>query len=89
MQYTYVHHTTHLSQASSLLNKTIVVSKISAEPPTELWEDDLAGKIQNEYDPMVPNNYEMIMKQKRAEERSKENEVYTTVEYSYISEGDL
>lgn len=42
---------------------------------TELWGDDLAGKIQNEYDPMVPNNYEMIMKQKRAEERSRESEV--------------
>ena len=62
---------------SLLLNKSVVVSKVSAEPigTTELWEDDLAGKVQNEYDPMVPNNYEMIMKQKRAEEKRKENEV--------------
>ena len=36
----------------------------------ELWEDDLAGKIQNEYDPMIPNNFEMIIRQKRSEERS-------------------
>lgn len=58
------------------MTKTVVVSKVPAPTvPNELWEDDLAGKIQNEYDPMVPNNYEMIMKQKRAEERGKENEV--------------
>ena len=67
-------------QASSLLSKTVVVSRIPAEPTgmKELWEDDLAGKVQNEYDPMVPNNYEMIMKQKRAEER-RDNEVRITV----------
>ena len=47
--------------------------------PTELWEDDLAGRIQNEYDPMVPNNYEMIVKQKRAEERSRDNEVSSSL----------
>ena len=60
------------------MSKTVIVSKIPAEsavPTTELWEDDLAGKIQNEYDPMVPNNYEMIMRQKRAEERSRDQEV--------------
>ena len=68
-----------ISPQQSLLAKTVVVTKIPAEPtgPTELWEDDLAGKIQNEYDPMVPNNYEMIMKQKKAEERGRDSEVYT------------
>lgn len=64
------------SEQPSLVAKTVVVSKIPAEPagPTELWEDDLAGTIQNEYDPMVPNNYEMIMKQKKAEERSRDSD---------------
>ena len=57
----------------------MIVSKAPAEStgPVELWEDDLAGKIQNEYDPMIPNNYEMIVKQKRAKERSRDSEVST------------
>lgn len=64
-------------QPSSLLSKTVTVSKVPVESagPVELWEDDLAGKIQNEYDPMVPNNYEQIMRQKRAEERGRDSEV--------------
>ena len=48
---------------------------VDSSGPVELWEDDLAGTIQNEYDPMIPNNYEMIVKQKRAEERSRDSEV--------------
>lgn len=66
-------------QPSSLLSKTVTVSKVPVEStgPVELWEDDLAGKIQNEYDPMVPNNYEQITRQKRAEERGRDSEVCT------------
>lgn len=72
-----VNATIFVTQPSSLLSKTVIVSKTPVESagPTELWEDDLAGKIQNEYDPMVPNNYEIIVKQKRAEDRSRDNEV--------------
>ena len=64
-------------QPSSLFSKTVIMSKAPVESsgPVELWEDDLAGTIQNEYDPMIPNNYEMIVKQKRAEERSRDSEV--------------
>ena len=64
-------------QPSSLLAKTVTVSKVPAESTglLELREDDLAGKMQNEYDPMIPNNYELIMRQKRAEERSRDSEV--------------
>ena len=61
-----------LQPPSTLLSKTVIMSKVPAEisGPVELWEDDLVGKIHNEYDPMIPNNYEMIVKQRRAEERS-------------------
>ena len=70
-----------LPSQPSLLAKTVILSKTPAESagPTELWEDDLAGKIQNEYDPMIPNNFEMIVKKRRAEERSRDNEVCGTV----------
>ena len=42
----------------------------------ELWEDDLAGQIQNEYDPMIPNNYEAIVRQRKSEQdRARDEEV--------------
>ena len=63
---------------------------VESSGPVELWEDDLAGTIQNEYDPMIPNNYEMIVKQKRAEERSRDSEVRQltrTYMYMYVCTG--
>ena len=42
----------------------------------ELLEDDLAVEIEDEYDPMVPNNYEMILKErKEQQEKAREEQV--------------
>lgn len=43
----------------------------------ELLEDDLAVEIEDEYDPMVPNNYEMVLKErKEQQEKAREEQVW-------------
>lgn len=44
--------------------------------PSDLYEDDLAVEIEDEYDPMLPNSYEEVLKERRAErEKQREEEV--------------
>ena len=43
----------------------------------ELLEDDLAVEIADEYDPMIPNSYELILNQRKEIEARKELEVGT------------
>ena len=44
-------------------------------PPETLVEDDLAGEVADEYDPMFPSNYEDIKKEEKdKEERDREEE---------------
>ena len=44
--------------------------------PSDLHEDDLAMEIDDEYDPMIPNSYEQVVKDRRAErEKQREEEV--------------
>ncbi len=44
--------------------------------PSELFEDDLAVELMDEYDPLVPNNYELILRERREKrEQEKEEEV--------------
>ena len=76
-----------LLSAFAILTKTVIVSKTSTEPTPsgELWEDDLAGQIHNEYDPMIPNNYEAIVKQRKSEqEKAREEEVGCMECYSVV-----
>ena len=45
--------------------------------PSDLHEDDLAREIEDEYDPMIPNSYEQVLKERRAErEKIREEEVH-------------
>lgn len=44
--------------------------------PAELLEDDLAMEVVNEYDPLVPNNYELIVKErKEQQDKTRQEEV--------------
>ena len=44
--------------------------------PSDLHEDDLAMEIEDEYDPLLPNSYEQVLKERRAErEKQREEEV--------------
>ena len=51
--------------------------------PSDLHEDDLAMEIEDEYDPMIPNSYELVLKERRAE-REKEREEEVLINYSYM-----
>lgn len=45
--------------------------------PSELLEDDLAVELVDEYDPLMPNNYELIIKERREqEEKARDEEVH-------------
>ena len=44
--------------------------------PEDLYEDDLAVEIEDEYDPAIPNSYEQVVKERRLErDRIREEEV--------------
>ena len=44
--------------------------------PSELTEDDLAVELVDEYDPLMPNNYELVLKErKEQEEKARDEEV--------------
>lgn len=44
--------------------------------PSDLHGDDLAVEIEDEYDPLLPNSYEQVLKERRAErEKQREEEV--------------
>ena len=44
--------------------------------PSDLHEDDLAVEIEDEYDPMLPNSYDQVLKERRVErEKQREEEV--------------
>ena len=61
---------------SNLLQLPLAVKQAPAEQPVELLEDDLAVEIEDEYDPMVPNNYEMVLKErKEQQEKAREEQV--------------
>lgn len=64
--------TTVLEPSSAQLSLT--VKQAPAEQPVELLEDDLAMEIEDEYDPMVPNNYEMIVKERREQQEKAREE---------------
>ena len=55
----------------------VAAQSISANvKPSDLHEDDLAMEIEDEYDPMIPNSYEQVLKERRAErEKIREEEV--------------
>ena len=43
---------------------------------SDLHGDDLAVEIEDEYDPLLPNSYEQVLKERRAErEKQREEEV--------------
>lgn len=61
---------------SNLLQLPLAAKQAPAEQPVELLEDDLAVEIEDEYDPMVPNNYEMVLKErKEQQEKAREEQV--------------
>ena len=61
---------------SNLLQLPLATKQAPAEQPVELLEDDLAMEIEDEYDPMVPNNYEMVLKErKEQQEKAREEQV--------------
>lgn len=53
------------------------------DKPSDLHEDDLAVEIEDEYDPMLPNSYEQVLKERRAErEKQREEEVQYSTMYN-------
>lgn len=61
---------------SSLQAKAAALSVPASVKPSDLHEDDLAMEIEDEYDPMIPNSYELVLKERRAErEKEREEEV--------------
>ena len=45
--------------------------------PSDLHGDDLAMEIEDEYDPLLPNSYEQVLKERRTErEKQREEEVW-------------
>ena len=70
--YLNLSHTTH----TFLQAKAAVLSVPANVKPSDLHEDDLAMEIEDEYDPMIPNSYELVLKERRAErEKEREEEV--------------
>ena len=56
--------------------KSAALSNLTSVKPSDLHEDDLAIEIEDEYDPMIPNSYELVLKERRAErEKTREEEV--------------
>ena len=52
--------------------------------PSDLHGDDLAVEIEDEYDPLLPNSYEQVLKERRAEREKQREEEVRTYMYMYI-----
>ena len=74
--YMYV-NTIYCELESSALQTKAGASSISENvKPEDLYEDDLAVEIENEYDPTIPNSYEQVLKERRSErDKVREEEV--------------
>lgn len=64
--------------STAVLESLSVQAKTSASEkvkPEDLYEDDLAVEIEDEYDPAIPNSYEQVVKERRLErDRIREEE---------------
>jgi glycerate-2-kinase len=51
---------------------------------SDLHGDDLAVEIEDEYDPLLPNSYEQVLKERRAEREKQREEEVCTYNVHYI-----